>query len=571
MLLLRTCPVTFCPPHPTPRGYGITVAVEREGRGTPDYMRLITRVYGYNMSWTSKWKGSFTCLSVVGGVLCCAYLAVVSLTTKSNYEVRSLPAKLSLHSIVNESITDGVAAHQLESEPSVENSEMHLGLYSNKPSAYLLVLGYEEQLTLASHSLMQLAPLAADWHAQLVTPVVVGSHLFGIPGLVSPQARRRFNFDSTEESIGFEKLYDLQKLNGLFHSRVSPQLNMVSFEKFISYAPKDITLVHFNDASASYSDFHFTKHDAELVKAAVRKQNMHIANCTTVNSAVKLALDIEEHLNHHLSQSRAHNLEENKFKVVKALCLDPYLAYQSTHLWQRIKQTGTPGTIIFTVWRGCVFSRCSVHYVPKYSSYKRNPGLFRFAVFTESDFYPPPSPELLNHLHQPDIQKTAKAFLKRIGIRPPFLSIHVRSERIVIDGRKLYRPDYYVCCMTQLKILVDKIGKQYNEGHLLLITDEASQYGSDTCGDKNCESGTRAITALLKSFNWTIVSYDPGNTNGIRNSGYVSLIEMSMLSLGRKLILVGRGSFQELLQQKFLSQNKRSMADVYHICQNKHC
>ena len=529
------------------------------------------------MSGTSKLKGIFGCLSVVGFVLCCAYVSLC--TTNSNDAPRT--KSVSLHSLVN--TTGGFPTHQLESvslyggEQSVENSELHLGLYSNKnklPSVYLLVLGYEEQLTLASQNMLQLAPLAADWHAQLVTPVVVGSHLFGIPGLVSPQVYHRHNFDSsnrTEKSIGLEKLYDIQKLNKLFHDHVSPQLNMVSFEEFISYAPKDITLLHFNDASASYSDFHFSKHDAELVKAAVGKQSMHIANCTAVKSAVKLALDIEKHLNQYLSQSGAHKLETKTFKVVKALCLDPYSAYQSTHLWQHIKQAGAPGTIIFTVWRGCVFSRCSVHYVTKYSSYKRNPGLFRFAVFTENDFNPPPSPGLLNHLHHPGIRRTAKAFLERIGIHPPFLSIHVRSERIVIDGVKLNRPNYYECCMKQLKLLVDRIGKQYRDRQLLLITDKGSQYGSDTCSGTHCKTDIQAITAFLKSFNWTIVTYDPGISNGLSNSGYVSLVEMSMLSLGERLILAGRGSFHELLQQKFLSQNSRSMADMYHICQNKRC
>ena len=576
---------------------------------------------------------AFACLSVVVFILCCTYMTTSKFYTtnfvSSKDEMQSAlhAINFSLHSLV-ERTTDrvsGSSVHQLANislyERSVEDSkfvqlaglsrsvhqlgnmslydgmqsvkvqnskfvQLHFDQYSNMKSkapsaaAYLLVLGYEEQLTFASRNMLQLAPLAADWHAQLVTPVVVGSHLFGIPGLVSPQVSRRHNFsdsdNTTEESIRLEKIYNIPKLNELFHGCVSKQLNMVSFEEFISYAPKDITLLHFNDASASYSDFHFSKHDAELVKKAIRKQNVHIADCSAVKSAAELALDIEEYLNHYLSESGARKIGTKRFKVVKTLCLDPYSAYQSTYLQQHMKQNGTPGTIIFTVWRGCIFSRCSLHYKAKYSSYNRNPGLFRFAVFTENDFNPPPSPELLSHLHQPDLLRTAKAFLERIGIHPPFLSIHVRSERIAIDGSKLKRPYYYDCCMKQLKKTVDRVRKEYSGDHerLLLITDKSSQYGTDTCqrSGASCKtSDTDAITDILKSFNWTIVHYDPVISNGVSNSGYVSLVEMSMLSLGEKLILVGRGSFQEVLQQKFLSHKGRTKADVYHICHNKHC
>jgi len=110
----------------------------------------------------------------------------------------------------------------------------------------------------------------------------------------------------------------------------------------------------------------------------------------------------------------------------------------------------------------------------------------------------------------------------------------------------------------------------YDLQRRLLITD-IGRYGTDSCQNVDYCSKNRIqqfFLILEERLGLTVNSYDPKVLNGTENSGYVSLVEMSMLAQGEKLVLVGHGGFEKNLQNKFLSLNHK-MEDVYRLCWNE--
>ena len=409
--------------------------------------------------------------------------------------------------------------------------------------SFLLALSYSEQLSAATNSMFQLAPLAADWNAQLVEPIVARSHLFGIRGLVPS------HFKSARDEIGLFNLYSLEKINDVLHRRVAANLNMVSQAEFIATAPQNITLLFFDIYESPSHSFSLSKHIASIYDKSRGRDG--VIDCTTMPGASNLAQQLEKHLTNLCSHDKP-------FVVVKSLCLKHSTVYNSKMLFQHVHH---PGTLVFASWRGCGFSNCSVHHR---RDSKLNP--FRFGILTENTFTQSLPIEHFHFLHSENVKTTAEHYLKQLGIKKPFLSIHIRSERLIKHGIWMKVASNWKCCLDNLKGLLETLRDKFPRQQTLVITDY-SPYGTDGCrtGVLCKPEMVRALISRVKSFNLTIVSYEPAKFGGIRNSGFVSLVEMNMLSLGAELVLTGGGGFQAILKGMFLSLN-HTKTDVHTVC-----
>lgn len=410
--------------------------------------------------------------------------------------------------------------------------------------SFLLALSYSEQLSAATKSLFQLAPLAADWNAQLVEPVVAKSHLFGIRGLVPSY------FKSARDEISFSQLYSLEKINDILHRRVAANLSMVSQEEFIATAPQSITLLFFDINESPSRSFSLSKHLASIYHGKSRSTD-DIIDCTTMLGASNIA----QQLRKRLSSLSSHN---RSFVVVKSLCLKRSTVYSSRMLFQHVSH---PGTIVFASWRGCGFANCSVHFDRRNSKLSA----FRFGILTENTFTQSLSLGQFHLLQNEDVKRTAQLYLKKLGIKKPFLSIHLRTERLIKHGIWMKVPSNWKCCLDNLKAILKTLTDKFPPQQTLVITDYSS-YGTDGCrtGVLCKPEMVRAVISRVKSFNLTIASYQP-KSGSIWNSGFVSLVEMNMLSLGAELVLAGGGGFQAILKSAFLSLN-HTETDVHSIC-----
>ncbi len=186
------------------------------------------------------------------------------------------------------------------------------------------------------------------------------------------------------------------------------------------------------------------------------------------------------------------------------------------------KQVSFPATIIFTNWKGCGLGNCSIKNKSN-ANQTTNPSKFRSTILTEAAFRHPVSLASVHALHNPSIQETAVRYLEHIGMQPPYLAVHIRSERLLKDGAKIKNNTlYYKCCLQQLKELVAGIQEIHSYRHILVITDTGSQYGSVSCGSPLSilcsKDAVRLFATTLESLNFTVTSFDPKVLNTTENS-----------------------------------------------------
>ena len=79
--------------------------------------------------------------------------------------------------------------------------------------------------------------------------------------------------------------------------------------------------------------------------------------------------------------------------------------------------------------------------------------------------------------------------------------------------------------------------------------------------------GQKASMAILKDKHIHPVSYDPRKFGGIKDQGYVALVEQLSMAQSDTLVLVGGGSFQEQIRKRFVQDGHGSQ--IYEICHTK--
>ncbi len=438
--------------------------------------------------------------------------------------------------------------------------------FDNPPQnlSYVLALSFMEQLSAATQNFLQLAPLAVDWKAHLVEPVVINSQLFGIGSVYPKEMLTPLNniSPSTQHGITLSQIYDLDKINAILHSHVSHNVGVETFADFISTAPKGVTVMHFNRVHSAVNEFTLNQSEARAVEY-IHTLKKDIIVCSNLQTARMWTRMIESRLNAALPNSNT-----ERFRVREVLCLNPDKVFDSQEL---LMEVSLPATVVFTSWQGCALVNCSAKFKTN-TNQTTNPSSFRAsAVLTQAAFRHPVRVMSFHKLHNPSIRKTAEKYLEHIGIQPPFLAIHIRSERLLKDGAKLMNnSSYYKCCLQLVKELVSGIQESTVYQQTLVISDTNSPYGTSGCNriSKYCsESAVNLFASTLRSLNFIVTSYDPKALNTTENSGFVSLVEMHMLSMGERLILVGRGGFEAILEDLFLQTgtgHKRS--HVHRVC-----
>lgn len=434
-------------------------------------------------------------------------------------------------------------------------------------SSYLLSLGYSEQLSAATHTMLQLGTLAHDLDAHLVETTMVSSHFFGIRGIYPDYVDLK---SPGSEDVNLFYAYDASKVNKALHLGISPSVSMVSFEHFLNNAPRKITIFHFNTRSRDKARnlFSLSQSEVERLDAAFEENTEEkILDCLTRKMPV-----MNEYINKIEHQLNSWAGKE-PFHVFQALCLNPNPVYRSDHLSGLVP---SPRTIIFTNWGGCAVGDCS--YLSKANRFRTNRNStrksnIRHAVLTEKRFKHKIVDE--HELHHDRLHSLAREYLAFINFTSSsYIAIHIRMERVIRYALEHKTRDYDVKCVADLLSTVRHILngstdiKPRGSPQVLVMSDmPGSGYGSDSCSGWYCKEGE--VRKLYSAFNavFDFHSFQPKIVNVPSNSGLVSLVEMHMLSMGKKLVLVGYGGFQAVLKGLFLSQG-HSVNDIHHVqCQ----
>jgi len=438
--------------------------------------------------------------------------------------------------------------------------------------SYLLALGYSEQLSAGVHSVLQLSALAMDFEAHLVEPTIVTSHLFGIEG-VYPSFYDRKNLQNRSAKLFF--MFNQTKVNLMLHSRLTPSVDMAAFNHFLKNAPRDITVFHFNSKTMTKATTHlFTFPEDEVVSLTETFQNVtdkHVIDCLDYSGMRNISGGIERELNLMASKISA----TDDFKVTQGICLDHEHIYRSDDLFSLIPK---PSTIIFTNWGGCGLKDCT--YSNKDGDREKAvmatiPHIRHSILTSKTLVY---KLQKKSSLHHSQMHSIAKKYLNYLDYIPQqFVAIHFRFERLIRFSYESTKGGNFKKCRESILKVINKVfhgidtgsyRQQYRHSRqvLALSDNPGSEYGSDSCFGTKCslEEVEYLYGIMKKALDFQ--SFDPKFWGVPENGGIVSLVEMHMLSMGKKLILVGYGGFQATLKNLFLSLAGHKETDVYHVC-----
>lgn len=141
----------------------------------------------------------------------------------------------------------------------------------------------------------------------------------------------------------------------------------------------------------------------------------------------------------------------------------------------------------------------------------------------------------------------AKDFIEH-NLRPDFISIHLRAEAVLYHGRSM---DYLKQCISQLseraQIVADSLSLK------VFLSTDFSKYGSDS-RNGYLRNEAALIMELLRKKLTQPVTFDPADYV-LTDNGAIAIVETNILTVGRRLFLLGGGSFQAWIKNMFLIKN----------------
>ena len=223
------------------------------------------------------------------------------------------------------------------------------------------------------------------------------------------------------------------------------------------------------------------------------------------------------------------------FKVSRYVCVDPDIISSLESFENEVLQGASCVGIV--QWKGV------------------GPGRTHFPV--SSTVTTPLHPSDLEHNSQ--LVNIARTFIQTSGLGKSFISIHVRAERHIFwRGENVTRQ-----CFRKLASRIEKLRSKHD--WKMYLSSDIVDYGSDTLiQDVNQEQRLLLFTDLMKLLKYPI-TLTP--IKGLYDTGAIAIIEMHILSAGKKLVTLGGGNYQEWIIQLFSQKIPDMSHSLHRVCE----
>ena len=175
-----------------------------------------------------------------------------------------------------------------------------------------------------------------------------------------------------------------------------------------------------------------------------------------------------------------------------------------------------------------------------------------------------PLPFSIRHevpISQQLLQLAQEFMYERLGNN--FISVHIRSEWVLIRNRGA-SVNHLLECLKQLVSKLQEIKRKIRVNKILLATD-FTKTGSESYTVQLALNKSKLLGDFLDKKLKNPETFDP-STVELSDRGSIAIVEMSILSAGKKLFLVGGGNFEDWMNAKFeLVDNN----DAVKICYRK--
>ena len=381
---------------------------------------------------------------------------------------------------------------------------------------HIILLRHWEQMSNALNSLKLLAWFTASWKARVVEPFIQNdSHFF-------------HGFNDTKNSYPMSTIFNTTKINENLHRHGIPPLT--TYNDFLKHGAKDILLISIIYDGHKQRALNWSK-----------KSNKY-DNCK--NSVCK---GHSNNLLETMNRASKPDGETVNYKVVRCCCiygLEPTSRRTFTEKCGISDATTANYSIVFTDWRGI-------------SATGGGPRLFSPEFALEKD-----SLNNLTYPYSQSVKEGAMNFLESVSTitneKHPVLLVHIRSEKILDK----YSKDAFNDCIKDMLKRKESILSSTNKSYIVAYMSDIGKYGSKSCFKKDC---LQMMMDASKKYNFELISYDPRKFGGVDNPMFVAAVEQEMMSMADILILVGGGSYQHQLHQRFLSKHNYPNAS-YVMC-----
>ena len=159
----------------------------------------------------------------------------------------------------------------------------------------------------------------------------------------------------------------------------------------------------------------------------------------------------------------------------------------------------------------------------------------------------------------------AHQFLPHAGVTEVnYLGVYIAIEALA----KLVNNPYTECCMKETKGVVRAMLSKYHlKGAIIIV--EYTNHSKTGC-DYNCVTKALAMVDMLKSLGLNISQFDPAVVGSKHHHlTFNSFAEVSMVSTGKRLLLVGQSLWYYQIKTRFIQHYPPDGANkLYALCTN---
>ena len=409
---------------------------------------------------------------------------------------------------------------------------------SSDQNSFVIVGSYFDPTSLLTKSLFQLGQFANRLSVgNLVAPWVFGYRSYGAKRLVA-------NADKGTSSLALNRLYDLKTLSNQLIQCTG--VSAVPYTDFVEKASRDVMVVYFvRDTFIEPRQFHLQPEtEKHLFDTEFSKSSM--VDCLNGNHSQKMVKFLLDGLNAELSSN------SKKFQIKSFICIDNRKVIKMSEVSNFISKQQQSKTLLLLNWRGMANLTKEPYDKSKY--------------WIDGDWkYPNDKcydPVLPFHFEVP---KSAHQFLAHKGVTEAnYLGVYIAIESLA----KLINNPFTECCMKETKRLVRVMLSKYHLKGAVVIAEYRNQ--STKACDYNCVTKALAMVDMLTSLGLNVSQFDPAVISSKHNHlTFNSFAEVSMVSTGKRLLLVGQSLWYYQLKTRFIQHYPPDGANkMYALCTN---
>ena len=169
------------------------------------------------------------------------------------------------------------------------------------------------------------------------------------------------------------------------------------------------------------------------------------------------------------------------------------------------------------------------------------------------------SPNVKNRLHSDEaaiffnskLPHVARDFIRKT-LGPLFISVHIRAEKLLKDGRHIKNMATLKKCISSLTARVQRYNNASTAPLTVFLASDFAEFGSSSLGVNTPREKSASLMNILSPLK--PIMFQPSAYN-LTDRGTVAIVEMNILVSGDHLFVVGGGTFQKWIVKEFLHKN----------------